>query len=190
MSQLMMLHRMDEIRVCPVAEGWHIRTFRPGEEQIWLEICRHGLVGEDCTDAWDWAIIARENLVPEKDLFFARGEDDVPVATTIGYVRPSGIGDIHMVACHTDARGHKLGEALLSCAMTKLKEEMPGEGRYTRLTTDDWRLPAIKGYIRAGFLPVLYDEGMEERWKKVLSELGFSGIPMVTETGEDTGIIL
>ena len=71
MKQLMMLHRMDEIRTCPVAEGWHIRTFRPGEEQIWLEICRHGLVGEDCTDAWDWAIIARENLVPERDLFFA-----------------------------------------------------------------------------------------------------------------------
>lgn len=190
MKQLMMLHRMDEIRTCPVAEGWHIRTFRPGEEQIWLEICRHGLVGEDCTDAWDWAIIARENLVPERDLFFACREDDVPMATTIGYVRPNGIGDIHMVACHTDARGNKLGEALLAQAMAKLKEEMPGDGRITRLTTDDWRLPAIKGYIRAGFLPVLHDDDMEERWKKVLSDLGFSGIPMVTEDGCDTGIHL
>lgn len=190
MKQLMMLHRMDEIRTCPIADGWHIRTFKPGEEQVWLEICRHGLVGEECTDAWDWAIIARENLVPERDLFFACREDDVPMATTIGYVRPSGVGDIHMVACHTDARGNRLGEALLSHAMQKLKTEMPGDNRITRLTTDDWRLPAIKGYIRAGFLPVLYDEGMEERWKTVLTELGFFGMEMVTEDGKSTGILL
>ena len=95
-----------------------------------------------------------------------------------------------MVACHTDARGNKLGEALLARAMAKLKEEMPGENRITRLTTDDWRLPAIKGYIRAGFLPVLYDDDMEERWRRILGELGFSGIPMVTEDGCDTGILL
>ncbi|MBQ8186993.1 MAG: GNAT family N-acetyltransferase [Clostridia bacterium] len=190
MKQLMMLHRMDEIRPADIADGWHIRTFRPGEEEIWLEICRHGLVAPDCTDAWDWAIIARENLVPERDLFFACREDDIPMATTIGYVRPNGIGDIHMVACHTDARGNRLGESLLGHAMAKLKAEMPGENRITRLTTDDWRLPAIKGYIRAGFLPVLHDDDMQGRWTKVLAELGFSGIEMVTEDGESTGVIL
>jgi len=190
MKQLMMIHRMEEIRTAPVKEGWHIRTFRPGEEKIWQDICRHGLVDANDSDPWSWAITARENLVPEKDLFFACREDDVPMATTIGYVRPNGVGDIHMVACHADARGNKLGEALLAHAMAKLKTEMPGENRITRLTTDDWRLPAIKGYIRAGFLPVLYDDDMEERWGKVLAQLGFSGIPMATEDGEDTGIIL
>jgi hypothetical protein len=35
------------------------------------------------------------------------------------------------------------------------------------LTTDDWRIPAIKSYIRAGFIPDLSTEDFKARWEKI-----------------------
>jgi mycothiol synthase len=39
------------------------------------------------------------------------------------------------------------------------------------LLTDDFRLPAIKTYLRLGFVPFLFEEGMEQRWREVLRRL-------------------
>ena len=192
MRQLMMYHTLDTIPDIPVPEGFFIRNWKPGEEEIWLEICRCGLCGQDAgMGVWDGAILGRENLKPETDTFFVcRSDTGEPVATITGYVHPDGIGDIHMVACRFDARGHGLGEVMLSHAMKKLKKEMPGEGRIVELTTDDFRVPAVVGYLRGGFHPVLYDEGMEERWKALCDLLNMHGIEMLGEDGKPTGIIL
>ena len=192
MRQLMMYHTLGEIRTIGIPEGFFIRNWKPGEEEAWLEICRCGLCGPDAgMDVWNGAILGRENLNPGTDTFFVcRSETGEPVATITGYVRPDGVGDIHMVACKYDARGHGIGEAMLSHAMRKLKEEMPGEGRLVELTTDDFRVPAVVGYLRGGFHPVLYDEGMEERWRTLCTLIGMHGIEMLDEEGRPTGIIL
>ncbi len=190
MRQLMMLHKLDFIPDCPVPEGFSIRTYEPGDEVKWVEICKHGLCGPDATlDAWRDAILNRETIVPSRDVFFVcRGSE--PVATITGYVRPDGRGDIHMVACREDARGHGIGKAMLSHAMKKLKADLPGDGQLVELTTDDFRLPAVVVYLRGGFHPVLYDEGMEERWRAVCAKLGMGGGEMLTEEGEPTGIVI
>ena len=158
MRQLMMIHLLDNIPNKAAPEGFFIRNWTPGEEEIWVEICKYGLLG--------------------------------PVATITGYVREDGVGDIHMVACREDARGHGIGEYMLSHAMRKLKADLPGDGHRVELTTDDWRIPAIVGYLRGGFHPVEYDEGMFDRWTKICQDIRMHGIEMLTETGERTGIIL
>ncbi len=192
MKQLMMYHTLDRIPDVSVQDGFFIRNWQPGEEDVWVEICRCGLCSPDAgREAWDGAILGREGLVPEKDVFFVcRAETGEPAATITGYVHPDGMGDIHMVACRYDARGHKIGEAMLSHAMKKLKAEMPGEGRLVRLTTDDFRVPAVVGYLRGGFHPVLYDEGMEERWRALCDKLAIHGTEMLDLDGRPTGIIL
>ena len=192
MRQLMMVHTLDKVLDVPVTPGFFIRTWRPGEEEAWLEIVRCGLCAPDAgIDTWNGAILNRENIDPETDTFFVcREETGEPVATVTGYVQPDGRGDIHMVACKFTARGNKIGEFMLSHAMKKLKAEMPGEGRIVELTTDDFRVPAVVGYLRAGFHPVLYDEGMEERWRALCDMLNFHGVEMLTESGEPTGIVL
>ncbi len=192
MRQLMMIHLLDTIPDVPAVPGYSIRAFRPGDEEAWVEICRCGLCAEDATiSAWNDAILGRAELKPESDVFFAcRDADGTPAATTTGYVRSDGVGDIHMVACRYDDRGHGLGAALLSHAMKKLKAELPEEGRRVELTTDDFRLPAIVGYLRGGFHPVLYDEGMEERWRKIAETLNMHGYEMLDEEGKPTGIVL
>ena len=46
------------------------------------------------------------------------------------------------------------------------------------LTTDEWRKPAIKNYLTAGFHPVEYDVGMPERWAGVFAEMGIEPVPL------------
>jgi len=188
----MMIHLLDNIPDKAAPEGFFIRNWTPGEEEIWVEICKFGLLGPDATiNEWNGAILGRQTLDPHTDTFFVcRSSDGTPVATITGYVREDGVGDIHMVACREDARGHGIGEYMLSHAMRKLKADLPGNGHRVELTTDDWRIPAIVGYLRGGFHPVEYDEGMFDRWTKICQDIRMHGIEMLTETGERTGIIL
>ena len=199
MSQLAMLHTMENIPSVPFRDGFSIRNFRPGEEMDWVKICRCGLCAPDAgIESWENAILGPakngEDLVPERDVLFVVDGNDRPVATITAFIRPNGRGDIHMVAALDTVRGHGIGEAMLSCAMHKLDREMTGETRFTHLTTDDFRLPAIVGYLRGGFRPVEYDVGMPERWHAIFAILRetkeFPAVEMVTEDGAGTGILL
>jgi len=192
MRQLMMIHRMETIDDYPVPEGWTIRNWREGEIEIWTRICENGLCGPDdgTFSSWKGSILGREGLVPERDIFFVCRENDIPEATLTAYVHPDGVGDIHMVAAAPSIRGNNVGRVMLSVGMKKLDKEMTHRPRITELTTDDWRIPAIVGYLKGGFQPVEYDEGMVERWTKICNDLNMHGIEMLTEQGEPTGIIL
>ena len=44
--------------------------------------------------------------------------------------------------------------------------------RTIKLKTDDFRIPAIRSYLRFGFQPVLEGEGMKERWDKIFEIIG------------------
>lgn len=91
-------------------------------------------------------------------------------------------GYIHMVACRPEYRGMGLGNVLNNIAL-KFLYDAGCNNAY--LTTDDFRLPAIKSYITAGLLPVLYNDAdeMESRWLNVLSELNIDRISAVDNAG-------
>ena len=74
-----------------------------------------------------------------------------------------------MVACKPEFRGRRLGHLLNDIALYTLKKE----GMETaHLTTDDWRIPAIKTYLKAGFTPDLESEpDFRERWDKIHSAI-------------------
>ena len=98
-----------------------------------------------------------------------------------------------MVTAALSIRGNNVNRMVLSYALHKLEKEFPaanGAKRIVYLTTDDWRVPAIVSYLKAGFQPVLYDKGMEERWRTLCNTLDLHGYEMLTEEGEPTGIIL
>ncbi|MBE7058103.1 MAG: GNAT family N-acetyltransferase [Ruminococcaceae bacterium] len=97
--------------------------------------------------------------------------DNRPAATlTVICDYKKNKGYIHNVACKPDFRGKGLGTLLNSVAVNVLKKEGM-EGAY--LTTDDWRIPAIKSYLRAGFAPDTVSEpDFKERWEKIYSIIG------------------
>ncbi len=85
-----------------------------------------------------------------------------------GELHPHG-GELGWVAAHTDHRGRGLGMAVCAAVVRRFIE---AGYRRLYLKTDDWRLAAIKTYLRLGFRPLLFVEGMQERWRAVCAELG------------------
>lgn len=54
------------------------------------------------------------------------------------------------------------------------------------LTTDDFRVSAVKSYLTAGFVPIFYsdiDDNMEQRWIDMLNILKISSTDAVDDNG-------
>jgi mycothiol synthase len=45
------------------------------------------------------------------------------------------------------------------------------------LKTEDFRLPALKTYLRLGYEPLLYAPDMPERWRAICNRLGWPYTP-------------
>ena len=174
-----MYHLMDAVVEHPVPEGFFVRTFRPGEESVWIDINKCGILGPDAgMESWESMVVKMNGLVPERDILFATRADDIPVATLTAYVRDDGVGVIHMVSARESVRGRGIGKALLAIGMKKLRETTPPPP-FTQLLTDDWRLPAIKVYLDAGVHPVKVSEDMPGRWRKVCENLGIRSVELL-----------
>jgi mycothiol synthase len=61
-----------------------------------------------------------------------------------------------------------LGQAVCAAVVARY-----ARGGYQRvfLNTDDFRLPAVKVYLKLGFVPFLHGPDMEARWRKVCAQL-------------------
>ena len=161
-------------------EGYSVSNYKTDADKLaWVECCKNGLVGDDATaQAFDDAILGRKEVVPEKDVFFLDylGEH---IGTVTAYVHEKeGFGDMHMVGIKTEFRGRGLAKILNWITFDHLEHT---DAPFIELTTDEWRIGAVKSYLNGGFLPVEYDEGMEERWAKVLETYGIDSVQMLNE---------
>lgn len=102
-----------------------------------------------------WVILADSEVVATCT---ARRQDDAP---TEGYV--------HYVGCHPNHAGHGLGRLV---TLQVLHEFVERGCTSAILTTDDFRVPAIKGYLRLGFTPTLAHPSHPARWAKLRAVLG------------------
>ena len=184
MKQLKMVRYSAPVRERTLPEGWNFAFYGGSSEERadWITICRDGLFGEKTNEeSFEKYIVRWRDLVPEKDLFFVVNAEGRRVATT-AYVRyAEGTGYLHCVGSLSETRGRGVGHAMLAHALQM------GEARgvpYTVLTTDDHRLAAIKTYLDAGFLPVLYndpDSDMRARWDKVLTDLHYAPVEYLSD---------
>lgn len=187
MSQLKMTKLMDSVLDYPMPEGYAIRNIDESESDIaaWIEVCKNGLLKEDADrSSYDSRITnwrKSDAIKAKNDVFMVYNiETGAIVATITGYVQPDGDGNIHMVAAAPECRGKKIGHAMLSAALKKLQKDGVPK---VHLTTDDWRRPAIKNYLTAGFQPVLFEDA-KERWEIIFKEMGLEPVPFLTLEGE------
>jgi mycothiol synthase len=97
------------------------------------------------------------------------------VATASARLLPDrypGAGYVHYVGARVSERGRRLGEVvtrrvLVHFAAAGLDQAV--------LETDDFRLPAIRTYLRLGFVPEPRTPGDARRWSKVLRKLARAG---------------
>ncbi len=163
--------------------GYGLRTFRSGDEDAWLALLQSGDFG-----AWNRTrlkvMLAGEHVkVPPDGIFFATA-DDRPVGTASTYMHPVADGvdpELGWVVVAPEHRGHGLG--LLVCrAVLGYVGRLGFDHAY--LLTDDFRLPAIKTYVKLGFEPALIDPGHPARWAAVYQQLGLPWPPPLLASEE------
>jgi mycothiol synthase len=124
---------------------------------------------------------SRERLLEAPDvtdtLLICR--EDVCVASASARLLPvrfPGSGYVHWVGSDPEHRGRRLG-ATVTLAVLHRFVELQCESAV--LETEDWRLPAIRTYLRLGFLPIRYGTDPENTWAKISANLGIPSLHLL-----------
>jgi mycothiol synthase len=151
-----------------VPEGYTIRTYVDGDEE------RLEPVFQECFDpGWSRDRVVKTFIEqtfwsPARMCVLCHGETVIGTATAWEDREHPGHGLVHYVAVRSEHKGHRLGFALTARALEILKSMGYDD---VWLTTDDFRLPAIKTYLDLGFEPVCKDPSHKERWEIVMHKM-------------------
>jgi mycothiol synthase len=184
MKQLKMMRYSAPVSMRALPDGYRYELFDGSDAAIddWITICKCGLLPADAgRERFNSSIANYPDLVPEKDLFFVLDRDGKRVATSAAVCHKNGEGYIHMVAALPEYRSKGIGHAMLSHALSVIENRGFSP---TVLTTDDFRLAAIKTYLDAGFRPVIYhdpDSDMKARWDTVISQLHYKSVEYIND---------
>lgn len=162
----------------PEAYGdFSFRRFNGSDEdkQAWVDICKGSIIGEN-NDITAYDRCMTNEVGYDGNYVFLVEEDGKPVATTSILLWENKVARVHMVAAKPECRGRGVGRLLADIANAAAYES--GCEKST-LSTDTFRIPAVKSYLRGGFIPVIIDDEAEERWIKWLTENGYADIPAV-----------
>ena len=165
-------------------QGYTYEKFNGLERDIadWKSIIEEVFAPEDGKDScWHLMIEVYPDCVPMQDIHFISNENGERVATITTITHADGSGYVHMVGARAGERGKGLGHSMARYALKVFAERGVDN---VILTTDDFRLAAVKTYLDAGFNPVLYhdpDSDMKARWEKVLADLKYGDVKFFAE---------
>ncbi len=170
--------RLEALPAPAVLTGYHLRCWRPSDEAEYLALL--ALAG--FTD-WDHDRLATtlQKILPDGFFVIEHRASAKIVATAMAThnateQHPFG-GELGWVAGDPAHAGKGLGLAV--CAAVTARFLRAGY-RNIYLRTDDWRLAAIKTYLKLGYEPLLYCDGMVQRWQAVYQQLHWPGrLPLV-----------
>jgi len=161
--------------VIAVPAGYRLRTFSESDLGGYLSLL-HGAGFTSFTpeSAAEWAWRA----LPDGHFFIEYEETDELVATAMATHNPTPVhpnaGELGWVAGSAAHRGKGLGMAVCRAVIQRFQQ---AGYRRIYLKTDDWRLPAIKSYLKMGFEPFLFMWDMLERWRALCETLGWPFTP-------------
>ena len=190
MLQLKMLRPSAPVIHRALPEGYSFALYSGTEAEVteWLDMCLAGQLlpdnppeGGEYQDWFQKTVLDYADLNPSEDVIFVVAPDGRRAATICAVKHGEDQGYIHMVAAHPDFRGLGIGHAMLAYALEKLETR---GCTYSILTTDDFRLPAVKSYLDAGFRPVLRSDPESDqraRWDAVIASLGYEPVEYLTE---------
>ena len=147
----------------PLPERMSLHAADENARAGWNRIIKASFDGKQ-----DYGMIENDpGCAPERVFFLSYGQLDV--ATAAAQLK-DGKGFIHMVGALPVYAGMGCGRFVVVEAMKSLKALGYAE---CHLTTDDFRLPAIRTYLRLGFEPAYAadDEEMKARWEAVMMKL-------------------
>lgn len=145
--------------------GYVLRLLRSGEE----EALARTLANAFPDHAWPVEKALRD-LVEAPDVLatFVVAHNGLPIATASARDTPNDFpnsGYLHWVACDPAHQGQGLGVLVTLRVLHHFREQRYAD---SVLETDDFRLPAIRTYLRLGYQPVYRAAGHEARWQKII----------------------
>lgn len=174
-----------------VPEGYRLHNWRRGGDDLvsvqeyrerWIPMW--GAENERQITEW-FPEVYNDPRVPDDGFYTVLYGERELVATSciqIGEHTPDS-ATVHAVAACADHKGKGLGRIVTQAVMQEARRRGIAK---TYLTTDDFRLPAVKIYLDLGFRPVLWDTDMRDRWMKLLTFFDRHDVPAVDENGENT----
>jgi mycothiol synthase len=150
--------------------GYTLREQRPDEDMAGLAALLQAAFPEH---TWT-PEKAHEALVADATVktIFVIEHDGAPVATASARLLPDSYPDsgyVHWVAAIPPTRAGRLGYV---ATLATLHAFVRLGCRDAVLETDDFRLPAIKTYLRLGFVPEFRHPSHPERWAQIEAILG------------------
>ena len=172
MSQLEMVWPERKLNQPPswtMPEGYSLRAYRHGDNDAYIALMRQA--GFDYWNSEHLNSVLQKAL-PEGIFFIIHNETGTLVATAVATHNPSSLhpegGELGWVAGKQEHSGRGLGY-IVCAAVTRQFIEAGYSDIY--LKTDDFRLPAIKIYLKLGWIPFCYEEEMKKCWDIVISKL-------------------
>jgi len=170
--QLRMLKpSLDGLPELALPPGYALRSYQPGDAAHWERILAASFGGDPARFSFERIMQQDPAYRPERVLFVT-ASDGTPVATASAWHRAGvleGAGSVHYVGVVPAEQGHRLGYWVTLATL----HHMCAEGFWRAvLSTDDFRLPAIRTYLRLGFEPLLAHENQRERWPRVFAQIG------------------
>lgn len=172
-----------------LAEGLILRTYKEGDAKGWIEVCSEDLgTGLWTEEDFVQKMLGVDGLYPE-GIFLAVDKNGVIAGTATGVLKDkerANLGYVHMVCVRPAYRGMGLG-GHLSAAVLKYLADNACTDVY--LTTDDFRIPAIKTYLSLGFLPVIENDEIKARWTAIMKSIGKDRLDYLSSKGDFAGTL-
>jgi len=163
---------LDDLPEIVLADGYSLRASREGDGRHWARILREAFRDESFDESrFDREMKAHPAYRPER-IFFVCAPGGLPCGTASAYRQEQfgkDTGYLHWIGVCPAHRGKRLGEAASLAALHRFRFEGLSAAV---LQTDDFRLAAIKTYLRLGFLPLVQHESHPARWAAVRAEVG------------------
>ncbi len=168
--QLVMVRRdLLNLNIPDLPRGYSLRTFQAGDSIHWERIIADSFQREEGQIPFDKIMRSAPAFQPKRIFFITHSQ--TPVATASAWHRKQDgpqIGYLHYVGCINDHQGMGLGRVVSIAALLRMKIE----GRQqAMLETDDFRLPAIRSYLKMGFVPRIVHNNQQERWKSIYDQM-------------------
>lgn len=123
-------------------------------------------------EPWDAERVQRDLAeAPDVEAIYVVACEDRLLATASARLLPDrypGSGYVHWVAADPEAQGKGLGTLV---TLRVLRHFRDAGLRDAVLETNDFRLPAVRSYLRLGFVPDCADHDEQVRWARLLPRL-------------------
>jgi GNAT superfamily N-acetyltransferase len=165
---VMVRENLENIPQYPLPDGYRVRLFRAGDRKTWVRVQQASEPFVAVTPKTFDDNFGDDLSAMRRRGYFLVSPDGEDVGTiTAWYDRKYAgrrWGRIHWVAITPPHRAKHLSKGMMTIAMNRLR----GLGhRRVMLGTQTPRIPAIRTYLRFGFVPDMTTKDAERAWKLV-----------------------